>query len=87
MPSKSRILSAEDRERLIREAFEAKESAYSPYSRFPVGAALLASEGQIIKGASIDNAVYAANTCAECTAIVKAVSDGIRSFIGLAIVA
>jgi cytidine deaminase len=80
-------MSIEDREKLIKGAFEAKKGSYSPYSKFPVGAALLTAEGEIIKGASIDNASYGATICAECTAIVKAVSEGIRSFIGLAVVA
>ncbi|KAF8885091.1 cytidine deaminase-like protein [Gymnopilus junonius] len=82
----SRVLSAEDRQNLIKEAFEAKNGAYSPHSHFPVGAALLTSDGTITKGASIDNASYGATMCAECTAIVKAVSEGIRSFTGLAVV-
>ncbi|KIM39569.1 hypothetical protein M413DRAFT_415552 [Hebeloma cylindrosporum] len=64
----------------------AKEGAYSPHSQFPVGAALLTAEGRIIKGASIDNASYGETICAERTAMVKAVSEGVRSFIGLAVV-
>ncbi|PPQ98030.1 hypothetical protein CVT26_003092 [Gymnopilus dilepis] len=94
--SKVDHLSTQDRLRLIRGAFEARAGAYSPYSRFPVGAALLTSDGKLIKGASIDNACYSATTCAECTAIVKAVitddslrglqSEGIRNFTALAIV-
>jgi len=51
-------MSIEDREKLIKGAFEAKKGSYSPYSKFPVGAALLTAEGEIIKGASIDNASY-----------------------------
>ncbi|KAJ7146135.1 cytidine deaminase-like protein [Mycena epipterygia] len=65
----------------------AKENAYSPYSKFPVGAALLTSDGTIFKGASIDNISYSATICAERTAIVKAVSEGSKSFSALAIVA
>ncbi|KAH9479127.1 Cytidine deaminase [Psilocybe cubensis] len=79
-------LSVEDRERLIQGAFEAKKGSYSPYSKFPVGAAFLTAEGAIIKGANIENASYGGTICAERTAIVKAVSEGIRSFIGLAVV-
>ncbi|KAF9027528.1 cytidine deaminase-like protein [Hymenopellis radicata] len=77
-------LSDEQRAALIKGAFEGKENAYCPYSKFPVGAALLAADGGIIKGASIDNASYCETICAERTAIVKA-SEGIRSFIGLAV--
>ncbi|TFK37471.1 cytidine deaminase-like protein [Crucibulum laeve] len=86
MSARAWILSVEDRERLIKGAFEAKEGSYSPYSKFPVGAALLASDGTIIKGANIENASYGGTICAERTAIVKAVSEGTRSFIGLAVV-
>ncbi|KAF8974363.1 cytidine deaminase [Flammula alnicola] len=80
-------MSNEDREKLIQGAFEAKEGAYSPYSKFPVGAALLTTGGTIIRGASIDNASYGGTICAERTAIVKAVSESVRSFTGLAVVA
>jgi len=75
-----------DREALIKAAFEAKEGSYSPYSKFPVGAALLTVDGTIVKGANIENASYGGTICAERTAIVKAVSEGKRSFIGLAVV-
>lgn len=79
-------LTAEERIRLIEGAFEAKKYSYSPYSKFPVGAALLAKDGSIIKGANVENASYGGTICAERTAIVKAVSEGIREFIGLAVI-
>ncbi|KAJ7456931.1 cytidine deaminase [Mycena latifolia] len=72
---------------LVQAAFEAKANAYSLYSHFPVGAALLTSDGTIVKGASIENISYGATICAERTAIVKAVSDGLTSFAALAVVA
>ncbi|RDX41817.1 cytidine deaminase [Lentinus brumalis] len=75
-----------DRDRLIKAAFEAKEFAYSRYSNFRVGAALLTTTGEIIKGANIENASYGGTICAERTAFVKAVSEGKRSFTGLAVV-
>ncbi|KAK0466683.1 cytidine deaminase-like protein [Armillaria novae-zelandiae] len=65
-------LSPAERNSLIRAAFEAKDKAYSPYSHFPVGAALLARDGTIIQGCSVDNANYADTICAERVAIVKA---------------
>ncbi|KAF9009716.1 cytidine deaminase-like protein [Cyathus striatus] len=85
MATRSWTLSAEDRERLIKGAFDAKEGTYSPYSKFPVGAALLTADGQIVKGANIENASYGGTICAERTAIVKAVSEGVRKFVGLAV--
>ncbi|KAJ7730689.1 cytidine deaminase [Mycena maculata] len=81
------MLSQQRRHELATAAIEAKGNAYSRYSNFPVGAALLAHDGTVIKGASIDNASYGATICAERTAIVKAVSDGFKSFAALAIVA
>ncbi|KAJ7857705.1 cytidine deaminase-like protein [Mycena olivaceomarginata] len=79
-------LSIEQRESLIKAAFEAKQHAHNPYSKFAVGASLMASDGTIIKGANIENASYGGTICAERTAIVKAVSEGIKSFIALAVV-
>ena len=71
---------------LIRSAFEARENAYAPYSKFQVGAALLAENGEIFKGCNIENASYGAAICAERTAFVKAVSQGMRKFRAIAIV-
>ncbi|KAG6872851.1 hypothetical protein C0995_006015 [Termitomyces sp. Mi166 len=79
-------LPVESREKLIKAALEAKKFAYSPYSKFHVGAALLAADGTIIRGANVENASYGGTICAERTAIVKAVSEGTQSFIGLAVV-
>ncbi|KAJ6512131.1 cytidine deaminase-like protein [Mycena vitilis] len=78
-------LSVEQRESLIAAAFEAKKHTYNPYSKFAVGAALLAADGTIFKGANIENASYGGTICAERTAIVKA-SEGTKSFIALAVV-
>ncbi|KAH8827619.1 cytidine deaminase-like protein, partial [Flagelloscypha sp. PMI_526] len=79
-------LTPDERQKLIQAAFEAKKGSYSPYSKFPVGAALLTPDGSIIKGANIENASYGGTICAERTALVKAASDGVRKFIGLAVV-
>ncbi|KAI4520992.1 cytidine deaminase-like protein [Schizophyllum commune] len=85
-PSSDWTLTPEQRALLIKSAFEAKTGSYSPYSKFPVGAALLTPDGRIVKGANIENASYGGTICAERTAIVKAASEGIRSFIGVAVV-
>ncbi|UCZ54504.1 cytidine deaminase [Bacillus shivajii] len=72
---------------LISEAKKAREKAYVPYSKFPVGAALLSEDGQIYHGCNIENAAYSMCNCAERTAIFKAVSDGVRQFKAIAVVA
>ncbi|KIK92612.1 hypothetical protein PAXRUDRAFT_829780 [Paxillus rubicundulus Ve08.2h10] len=78
-------ISSHAREALIRAAIQAKEHAYAPYSNFRVGAALLCKDGTVIKGANIENASYGAAICAERTAIVKAVSEGIKQFSAIAV--
>jgi len=76
-----------DVEKLITESKKAREQAYVPYSKFPVGAALLAEDGTIYQGCNIENSAYSMTNCAERTAFFKAVSDGVRSFKALAVVA
>ncbi len=75
-----------DRE-LIRIAIEARKSAYTPYSHFQVGAALLAADGTVYTGCNVENAAYTPTNCAERTAFFKAVSEGQRAFTAIAIVA
>lgn len=74
-------------ERLIKEAINAKTFSYSPYSHFQVGAALLGGSGKIYTGCNIENAGYTPCNCAERTAFFKAVSEGEKTFTGIAIVA
>lgn len=71
--------------RLVQEARKALENAYSPYSNYKVGAALLTSEGKIFTGCNVENGSYGASNCAERTAVFKAVSEGERSFSAIAI--
>ena len=67
-------------------AIEAAGNAYSPYSGFNVGAALLTSDGEVYTGCNIENASYGAALCAERVAVAKAVSDGKRDFSAVAVV-
>lgn len=66
-----------DRE-LIQRAFEMHRFSYVPYSRFPVGAAILTQDGRVFTGCNVENAAYGSTICAERTAILKAVSEGCR---------
>ena len=70
---------------LIRAAFKARSFAYTPYSHFKVGAALLAKNGMVYTGCNIENAAYGDTICAERTAFFKAVSDGRRDFRAIAV--
>lgn len=76
-------------ERLCAEAKAAREKAYTPYSKFKVGAALLDAGGHIHHGCNIENAAYGPTNCAERTALFRAVADGLppRSFQAIAVVA
>lgn len=74
-------------EELINKALEARKYAYTPYSHFAVGAALLTTEGDVYTGCNIENASYGLTVCAERVALFKAVSCGQRSFKALAVVA
>ena len=72
---------------LVKRAFEMHRFSYVPYSRFPVGAALLCGDGRVFTGCNVENAAYGSTICAERTALVKAVSEGRRSgFARLAVV-
>ncbi len=75
-----------DEKALVKEAFQAREMAYTKYSHFKVGAALLTKEGKIYHGCNIENASYTPTNCAERTAFFKAVSEGEREFEAIAIV-
>lgn len=66
-------------------AERARELSYSPYSGITVGAALLGASGKIYVGANIENASYSPTVCAERTAIFKAVLEGEREFVAIAI--
>ena len=74
------------KDRLIKEAIEARKQAYVPYSHFPVGAAVLAN-GKLYQGVNIENASFGLTNCAERTALFKAVSEGHRKIEAIAVVA
>lgn len=72
-------------ETLIQYAIEAMGRAYAPYSGYKVGAALLCADGAVYQGCNIENASYTPTICAERTAFSKAVSEGQREFVAIAI--
>lgn len=70
---------------LLAMAEEARSSSYAPYSGITVGAALLTAEGRVYKGANIENASYSPTICAERVAFFKAINEGERDFLAIAI--
>lgn len=72
-------------ETLARQALEARKASYCPYSGFAVGAALLCGDGTVYTGCNIENAGYTATSCAERTAFFRAVSEGRRDFLAIAV--
>jgi cytidine deaminase len=74
-----------DTNALIAEALKASAASYSPYSRFRVGAALLASTGEIISGTNVENRSYGLTICAERNALAAAITRGFRTFDAIAI--
>ncbi|WP_440896950.1 cytidine deaminase [Amphibacillus sp. Q70] len=74
-------------DQLIDEAKQAREKAYTPYSNFKVGAALLTEEGKVYHGCNIENAAYSVCNCAERTALFSAYADGVHDFKSLTVIA
>lgn len=72
---------------LMDEAVKARAFSHSKYSRFAVGAALLTASGRVIHGCNVENASYGLTCCAERTAVFKAVSEGERTFVAIAVTA
>jgi len=68
-------------------ARDARERAHAPFSKFKVGAALRTRTGEIVTGCNIENASYGLTLCAERVAVFKAVSEGLRDFEAIAVVA
>ncbi len=72
-------------EALVAAAREVRERAYAPYSRFPVGAALLCDDGSIVTGCNVENASYSLTSCAERNAVFNAIAQGKSRFLAIAI--
>ncbi len=72
---------------LIKKAKRARERAYAPYSEFKVGAALLVKSGKVYTGANVENATFGLTVCAERVAVFKAVANGEKDFVKIAVVA
>jgi cytidine deaminase len=80
------MLTDEQQAQLIQAALEARRWAYAPYSKYPVGAALLTTSGRIYEGVNVENAAYPTGMCAERVAVFKAVAEGERQFEAVAVV-
>ena len=80
------MLTNENKAQLIQAASDARQWAYTPYSNYPVGAALLTASGRVYDGVNVESAAYPTTMCAERVAIYKAVSEGERNFVALAVV-
>jgi len=72
---------------LVRAAARARQEAVAPYSKFKVGAAVLTRSGEIITGANVESASYGLTCCAERVALFKALTEGHRDFVAVAVVA
>ena len=84
MPSVELTMS-DKKDLLMQEAKSAQEKAYSPYSKFKVGAALLTKDGKIFTGCNIENVSYGMTICAERVAVFKAISEGYTDFEAIAV--
>ncbi|PKO06500.1 MAG: cytidine deaminase [Chloroflexi bacterium HGW-Chloroflexi-3] len=79
-------INEEQKETLIQAAMAVRHWAYVPYSHYPVGAAILTTSGKIYDGINVESAAYPTTMCAERVAIFKAVSEGERDFVAIAVV-
>ncbi|MBT3216848.1 MAG: cytidine deaminase [Candidatus Marinimicrobia bacterium] len=72
--------------KLIQSAIEVRKNSHAPYSQFKVGAAVQTSSGEIISGCNVESSSYGLTNCAERTALFRAISEGYKSFIAIAVV-
>ncbi|HPU63757.1 MAG TPA: cytidine deaminase [Mobilitalea sp.] len=84
--AKNELVSRSVIQNLIRQAIQAMDNAYTPYSNFKVGSALLTTKQKVYTGCNIENAAFTPGNCAERTAFFKAISEGERDFAAIAIV-
>ena len=75
-----------DYKQLVEIAFEARESAYAPYSGFKSGAALLTADGEVFTGCNIEIASFSPSVCAGHSAFINAITSGYKNFVAIAIV-
>jgi cytidine deaminase len=80
------MVEADQLERLVAAATEARTNAHAPYSGYRVGAAVLSSDSRVFVGCNVENASYGLSVCAERNAIAAAVAAGCRELVGLAVV-
>lgn len=80
------MLTNDTKAQLIQAASDARQWAYAPYSNYLVGAALLTASGRVYDGVNVESAAYPTTMCAERVAVYKAVSEGERNFIAMAVV-
>lgn len=73
------------RDALVKAACVARRNAYVPYSNYAVGAAIMTDDGRVFTGVNVENASYGGTICAERTAVFKAVSEGARRIVALAV--
>jgi cytidine deaminase len=78
-------ITTQQRTELVQRAVQAMQRAYAPYSKYPVGAALLAESGEIFEGVNVENAAYPAGMCAERSAVFAAVTSGQQGFRAIAV--
>jgi cytidine deaminase len=78
---------AVNKSKLVQAAAKARQGSVSPYSKFKVGAALLTKSGKIIGGANVESASYGLTCCAERVALFKALTEGKKNFVAIAVVA